>query len=738
MSTETQLDELRVRLQLAQSSATLLLAVAESEVAVDETRRILLEILRATPLEVADLGTARVDAGPARWAELTREQASPAYVLAIAAPAPPAAALAMSAFAHRVNAQREWLRQLAGPLVLVISRATERALRLQAPDFFTWAAQGYALPAPGDLLRVASKLGVSPQSVRPLIPAETPVRFLHISDIHLRPQRVKRYDQDRVLQGLISFLERDRADFALDLIFVTGDLAQSGKPDEYDLVLDFLRKVMEVTSVPAERVFIVPGNHDVNREVGRWLLRTLSKDEESIAFFEEPASRTFHEQKFAAYKEKMGSLFGAERRFGLGVGGDAVEIIDLKGARLAVASFNSAWFAQGDDDNGKLWLGDASVVRAIDRIADEEALFAVALMHHPFEYLHEVDRDIVERWFEKGFDLVLRGHLHNNKARSIAGQRGGFVEVAAPAAYQGSQWGNGCFLGEIRPRARTVRLRPYTYSSGPDPWVLDAKVFPDDEKEGYCRTFTVPEKRRTKSAVARPLRRAAEEAVRAAPPAEQRQITQQLSGAIPGIASSKNVDRAAATARLLADSPELSEALGKGSIGLTLANAIIQEVTAEASGVQRIKLMDGGGFENALLRAGRAFLKVTSALGLRRERLTIDNAKLALGVALGALVDSVVAIGPMLIDGGRPDILMARTGPSTAGDVIELKRVIPGRASIQRTTEAGLAQLDRYLPTARSAHGALILLGALPPDATEPLIEHAETPAGHDVLVIHL
>lgn len=60
----------------------------------------------------------------------------------------------------------------------------------------------------------------------------------------------------------------------------------------------------------------------------------------------------------------------------------------------------------------------------------------------------------------------------------IASQRGGYVEVAAPAAYQGSQWPNGCFLGEIRPKARTVRLRPYAYAAGPDPWVLDTKELP--------------------------------------------------------------------------------------------------------------------------------------------------------------------------------------------------------------------------------------------------------------------
>ena len=72
---------------------------------------------------------------------------------------------------------------------------------------------------------------------------EDPIRFLHISDLHLRPAVVKRYDQDRVLRGLIEFLIRDREGFPLDLIFITGDLAHSGKAAEYALVVELLQKL---------------------------------------------------------------------------------------------------------------------------------------------------------------------------------------------------------------------------------------------------------------------------------------------------------------------------------------------------------------------------------------------------------------------------------------------------------------------------------------------------------------
>ena len=58
---------------------------------------------------------------------------------------------------------------------------------------------------------MAPRLGVSQDVVAPKLPPEPPIRFLHISDLHLDASR--RYDQDRVLNGLLTFVERERAEF---------------------------------------------------------------------------------------------------------------------------------------------------------------------------------------------------------------------------------------------------------------------------------------------------------------------------------------------------------------------------------------------------------------------------------------------------------------------------------------------------------------------------------------------
>lgn len=711
MSLETELEELRAHVSLQAGSSTLLLVVVPSDASIEGARRVLLELLRATPMEVADLGASTSSMGPARWAELTRAQAGAptgAYVLSFV----PVTALEARSFAILLNAERQHMRQLAGPMLLVISSKTEQALRTHAYDFYTWAARSFALPEARELAAMATKLGV--RLTEPAAPIEAPIRFLHVSDFHLRAAKVARYEQDRVLDGLVQFLERDREGFPLDLVFVTGDLAFSGQADELAQVVVVLRRLLEVTGVPPDRMFVVPGNHDVDRDVGRWLLRTLASDKQAIAFFEEPDGRTFHRKKLEAYEASLRELFGSERTLGLGVGAEAVELVEVAGTRLAVASFNSSWFAQGDDDQGNLWLGEPNVRHAVDRIADADAVFAISLLHHPFEYLHEAERELVERWFERGFDLVLRGHLHKDKTRSIASQRGGYVEVAAPAAYQGSQWPNGCFLGEIRPKARTVRLRPYAYAAGPDPWVLDTKVFPDDEGDGYCRTFTIPKKVRRKSSMAAAARMAVKGAYERASPYQKMQVKRQVLGDRANVASQHADDEV--IQQLAEEAPELrKKILGNVDRNVALVSAIESEGVSTSH--PHIDIDTDEGFGLALVRAGRLFLQHTFKLGLDRGRMASRDAKVGFAASLGAVTDL-----PVMVDswhGGRHygDIIIKNTDGQQVHAILDVVSLADQRIS----SMSAVSRLGERCRDLEVRHAAVVIVGFLPgPIVTEP------------------
>src|SRR5580704_14150250 len=96
------------------------------------------------------------------------------------------------------------------------------------------------------------------------------LQFLHISDLHAKgPQEREPWRRRRVLgdawkRNLETLLAEEGA---MQFVFFTWDAAQSGKPEEYEEVTNFFRDVCDEIGLGLDRVFVVPGNHDIQRDV---------------------------------------------------------------------------------------------------------------------------------------------------------------------------------------------------------------------------------------------------------------------------------------------------------------------------------------------------------------------------------------------------------------------------------------------------------------------------------------
>jgi 3',5'-cyclic AMP phosphodiesterase CpdA len=91
------------------------------------------------------------------------------------------------------------------------------------------------------------------------------VIWLHISDLHMRP--LQAFDSDIVLKKLLEDIETCIQNDSLqpDFIILSGDISYSSKPEEYELAKKFLDRLLEISRLAKDRIFIVPGNHDVDR-----------------------------------------------------------------------------------------------------------------------------------------------------------------------------------------------------------------------------------------------------------------------------------------------------------------------------------------------------------------------------------------------------------------------------------------------------------------------------------------
>lgn len=96
-----------------------------------------------------------------------------------------------------------------------------------------------------------------------------PLRLLHVSDIHFAPgQTVRANDPDGFYRDRLVDIVRQEADTApFSAIIVTGDIAARGAAAEYQLALEWVDELVDVARCTREEVYVVPGNHDVDRSV---------------------------------------------------------------------------------------------------------------------------------------------------------------------------------------------------------------------------------------------------------------------------------------------------------------------------------------------------------------------------------------------------------------------------------------------------------------------------------------
>lgn len=304
--------------------------------------------------------------------------------------------------------------------------------------------------------------------------------WLHVSDLHLRGG--DRYDANRVLDALLESMRREVASgWRPEVIFVTGDVAQSGLSQEYEWATELFDGLLDATGLAGrrDRLWVVPGNHDVDRRKGKYLLRSLASNADADHYFA-PDGSYDHFGKLQGYQAWYDGYFEGIRSFEATSTCGSVEVLELESARLGLVPINTALFSQGDDDHGRLWVGRRCVDGALEHArALHEANPAdlwVALMHHPLEWLHDDERGEVQRKLRSGVEVLLRGHLHESEVEQVLTHAGGCVQIAAGASYQGSRWPNRALLA--RWDGTELRLRPIRHVDSQSTWTLDTELFP--------------------------------------------------------------------------------------------------------------------------------------------------------------------------------------------------------------------------------------------------------------------
>lgn len=280
----------------------------------------------------------------------------------------------------------------------------------------------------------------------------TGITWLHLSDWHQKGKELD-FNKKRVLDELIKDI-RSRVQISeelekIDFIVFSGDVAFSGKQEEYEAAQEyFFKRILEAAGIEEKRLFIIPGNHDLDQSVIEGeiyptiLKKTFESEEKVQEYLTETKKRQLILDPFEAYQNFVAKYTGQETP-----NYSCFLSQKTNGKKVAFLGINSALMAgrknvEGKvDDRGKLIVGEPQIDDYLQHIKDHD--IKIAVMHHPLDWLAEFDRNRVEQRLISECDFILCGHLHKDQAQQIIGTSGDCVIISAGASYNSRESPNG-------------------------------------------------------------------------------------------------------------------------------------------------------------------------------------------------------------------------------------------------------------------------------------------------------
>lgn len=249
------------------------------------------------------------------------------------------------------------------------------------------------------------------------------ISFVHLSDIHFNKNSGDQYDVDNDLRNELlmdienSYLEQiDKTEGVL----ICGDIAFSGKVEEYATAKSFLDQICEIIGIEKSAVFCVPGNHDIdqdiaNKEPAIKLLQTNLATQKGQVKYDDELAKTFRAEETAKLLylplKEYNNSFAEQYKCGVLQGEYEWrhEIAFSEKYKLCILGMNSTIISNSDDHSTTserlMRIGNIQIPRR------ERGIIYLSLCHHPVECWDDATGELANKMNER-VAVQLYGHKH--------------------------------------------------------------------------------------------------------------------------------------------------------------------------------------------------------------------------------------------------------------------------------------------------------------------------------------
>jgi predicted MPP superfamily phosphohydrolase len=312
------------------------------------------------------------------------------------------------------------------------------------------------------------------------------LKILHLSDMHYPGKSPE--DMKIVLDALLKRLHPQTFGKP-DIVIFSGDLVYQGSNTGQfsDSHKEFLDKVLAECELTNDRLFICPGNHDIDKGIvdkydyiESGLLQTLQDRSAINSFVDDhwtlpikPAPPPF--QRLQNFYSSTWDASSASCIFtNLFV---RIYRVDVGNKNVGIACFNTAWRSTGKPgnfDRGNLILGE----RVIDHAAKllESSEIRLAVFHHPLLWLNSADEAAVDARLQSEFDILFCGHIHRTLPSYRATTHGDAINSQAGCLYGSRDYFNGFNFLELDDGSPAVKIAIEEYSDDRRTFVPGSRI----------------------------------------------------------------------------------------------------------------------------------------------------------------------------------------------------------------------------------------------------------------------
>lgn len=267
-------------------------------------------------------------------------------------------------------------------------------------------------------------------------------RFLHLSDLHFQKNNTT---QKEIITALLKDIDKQNKEGRIQFVLFSGDLVQSGSKEHFnEFYADVAEPIMETLELPMNRLFVVPGNHDLqiyddnissenqkddleqkkqsfsrlvdNNEIEKSVEKISNNNYTSIEKILMNRFEPFNKFKSKLYCSGVKETDSNEINPFF-----SVHKFKMGSYMVGIACFNSCFSCFGEkskDSIGDLYFPMVQIIKAVQSLKNVQ--IKIAMFHHPIFWFKEwvnSDSQRIERELIEKFDFILYGHIHEEDSR---------------------------------------------------------------------------------------------------------------------------------------------------------------------------------------------------------------------------------------------------------------------------------------------------------------------------------